>query len=280
VVLSADGGDELFGGYMSYVTALRQWSQLSRLPVPVRRSLATALRGIGMNHLDDWLAGRRWPGELDALLRNKLTTPLGKISERAAARGVGDIFDAVCRHFRHDELATLTGHAAPTRTTADRYPGVAGERLCLWDLHNYLPGDVLAKVDRATMALSIEGREPLIDHRLVEFAVSIPFGLRHGPLGAKHLLKTVLYRYVPRRLVDRPKRGFAVPIKEWLGTDLQELVREHLNARTLADQGLFDPQLVQRYLARLWAGDKSVQQRAWLLLAFQMWHRRWMASGR
>jgi asparagine synthase (glutamine-hydrolysing) len=103
--------------------------------------------------------------------------------------------------------------------------------------------------------------------------------MRRGSLGAKHLLKHLLYRYVPRPIVDRPKRGFAVPVKQWLAGDLLPLVREHLDPQLIAHQGLFDPALIASYLARLRAGDASVQQRIWLLVAFQMWHRRWMTGS-
>lgn len=171
----------------------------------------------------------------------------------------------------------MTGRPAKTRRLADEYPGVAGEQLCLWDLHNYMPGDILTKVDRATMAASIEGREPLIDHRLVEFAVSLPFDMRRGALGTKHLLKKVLYRYVPRAMIERPKRGFAVPVKQWLARDLRSFVDEHLAPDRIARQGLFDTAMVSQYVKRLHAGDASVRQRVWLLVAFQMWHQRWMS---
>jgi asparagine synthase (glutamine-hydrolysing) len=278
VVLSADGGDELFSGYNGYRTTLDQWSRVQGLPVGLRKLAAGAIRGVGMACADDWLAGRGWHGGLDEKLRRRITTRLSLIGERIGARGVGELFDGALAHFRRDELSRLIGRGAATRVAADGYPGVDGEKLCLWDLHNYLPGDVLTKVDRATMAVSIEGREPLIDHRLAEFAFSLPFEMRRGTLGAKHLLKKLLYRYVPRALVDRPKRGFGVPVKQWLATDLLPLVHDHLNPRTVAEQGLFDPALVGRYVARLQAGDVTVRQRVWLLVAFQMWHRRWMSA--
>jgi len=140
-----------------------------------------------------------------------------------------------------------------------------------------MPGDILTKVDRATMAVSIEGREPLIDHRLVEFAVSLPFDMRRGSLGTKHLLKKVLYRYVPRSMVERPKRGFAVPVKQWLAGDLRSFVDQHLAPDHISKQGLFDTAMVAQYVKRLHAGDVSVRQRVWLLVAFQMWHQRWMS---
>ena len=126
---------------------------------------------------------------------------------------------------------------------------------------------------RGTVILS---REPLLDHRLVEFAFSLPFAMRRGSLGTKHLLKKVLYRYVPRPMVDRPKRGFGVPVNAWLAGDLRRFVDEHLAPDVISRQGLFDPATVSSYVQRLQLGDSSVQQRIWMLVAFQMWHRRWM----
>jgi asparagine synthase (glutamine-hydrolysing) len=273
VVLSADGGDELFSGYSGHTTTLEQWGHIRGLPQGVRSLTAAAVNGIGVSAIDEFLAAR--PATTGHGVRSAVVSRAARIGERVGARGVGELYDNALAHFRRKEAAALTGHDTTTRELADVYPGVEGEKLCLWDLHHYLPGDVLAKVDRATMAVSIEGREPLIDHRLAEFAFSLPFDLRRGALGPKHLLKKVLYRHVPRALVDRPKSGFAVPVKQWLAGDLKGLVSEHLDPQLVREQALFDPAMVQGYVKRLHAGDVSVRQRVWLLVAFQMWYRRW-----
>lgn len=276
VVLSADGGDELFSGYNAYRTTLAQWDKVRSLPSMPRALAGSAIGALGMAGVDDWLAEREWRNRPQDGLRRSVTHRLARLGERLGVRSIGELYDAGLAHFRDTELQALLGCSPRTRVTADAYPGVEGEKLSLWDLHHYMPGDILTKVDRATMAVSIEGREPLIDHRLVEFAVSLPFHLRRGALGPKHLLKKVLYRHVPRELVERPKRGFAVPVKQWLAGDLSSLVNDYLNPRRIAAQGLFDPGRVERYVGRLRTGDVSVRQRIWLLLAFQMWHARWM----
>ena len=276
VVLSADGGDELFSGYNSYASVLRQWGRIKGLAQGLRVGAERLIEYSGVALLDGYLASQ--PNASLRLASTKLSSRVARIGQLVGARGVGELFDNALAHIPCTEVATLTGHAAARRTLADAYAGADGEKLCLWDLHHYLPADVLTKVDRATMAVSIEGREPLIDHRLAEFAFSLPFEMRRGALGSKHLLKKVLYKYVPRRLVDRPKRGFAVPVKQWLTEDLAGLVDEHLNPVQIRRQGLFDPGLVSGYLKRLRAGDVAVRQRVWSLLAFQMWHRRWMAA--
>jgi asparagine synthase (glutamine-hydrolysing) len=276
VVLSADGGDELFSGYEGYTAMLSQWRWIKDVPQRLRDFTAAACNGLGLAHLDSFFAARS--GAAVGQLVAPVLSRVAKFGARVDSRGVGELFDRATGLFARDDLARLTGRGTPTRELADRYPGLDGEKLCLWDLHNYMPGDVLVKVDRATMAASIEGREPLIDHRLVEFAFSLPFGMRRGALGAKHLLKRVLYRYVPRALVERPKRGFAVPVERWLAGDLRGIVDEHLEPQRIAQQGLFDPRMVRDYVKRLDAGDPSVRERVWSLVAFQMWHRRWMAA--
>ena len=129
------------------------------------------------------------------------------------------------------------------------------------------------------MRASIEGRDPLIDHRLVEFAFSLPFSLRRGPYGPKHLLRKVLYRHVPRELIDRPKRGFGIPLGDWLSGGMRSLVERYLEPERIRAQGLLDPQMVAAVVARLRAGDKLSVTKVWLLLAFQMWHARWMEGA-
>ena len=274
VVLSADGGDELFSGYNGHTAMLQQWDGIKGIPQQLRGLVAGFVNGIGAARLDAFFAAR--PAGGVAQLAAPAFAKLARIGDRVGARGVGELFDQALAHFRREEAASLTGQRRVTRDLADIYPGADGEKLCLWDLNHYLPADVLTKVDRATMAVSIEGREPLLDHRLVEFAFSLPFAMRRGSLGTKHLLKKVLYRYVPRPMVDRPKRGFGVPVNAWLAGDLRRFVDEHLAPEVISRQGLFDPATVGRYVQRLQLGDSSVQQRIWMLVAFQMWHRRWM----
>ena len=277
VVLSADGGDELFSGYNSYVSTLRKWGRIKGIPQGFRSLTAGAINGLGVHQIHDKLSDRS--GTATRQYGARVFSKLANLGSNIGARSVGEVFDNGSTHFSHKELAALTGRNVVTRSLADEFPGLDGEKLSLWDLHNYMPADILTKVDRATMAVSIEGREPLIDHRLAEFAFSLPFNMRRGALGPKHLLKKVLYRHVPRQLVERPKRGFGMPVKEWLAGDLRGFVDEHLNAEYVTRQGLFDPAMVRDYVRRLDAGDVGVRQRVWVLMAFQMWHRRWMSAS-
>ena len=276
VVLSADGGDELFSGYNGYTGMFARRRRLAAIPEWLRIATEAALHSLPIDPIDSLLATQHWPWGMNHCLRHRTTVPLAKIRDRLQPRTMGEMFDQALAIWSDDELRRLLGrdrHAA--RSNCDVYPGEDGEKLCLWDLHHYLPGDILTKVDRATMAVSIEGREPLLDHRLVEFAFALPFRFRRGAIGSKHLLRKVLYKYVPREYVDRPKQGFGIPLHQWL-RDLRQLVDQYIEPSAIAAQGIFDVGVIRRLLARFRSGDDQAGDKLWLLLAFQMWHARWM----
>ncbi len=260
VVLSADGGDELFSGYNSYAGTLARKRRLAAVPGWLKRPVSAALQALPLRQLP-------------------VSERLAKIRDRLQTQTIGELFDEDLAFWPREELRQLLGwDGQSTRSSCDIYPGDDGEKLCLWDLHHYLPGDILTKVDRATMAVGIEGREPLLDHRLVEFAFALPFRLRRGASGPKYLLRQVLYRYVPREHVDRPKRGFAIPLHRWLTGEMRSLVDQYLEPAAIAAQGVFDPDVVRRLLTRFREGSSTAAQKVWLLVAFQMWHARWMRA--
>jgi len=277
VVLSADGGDELFSGYSVYGNLTRQNARLNGFSPWQRQGMRKVLGLLPWQKMDDYLAQQQWHG-LNHRLRHSVSTRFSKIHQRLGVHSIGEMYEQSLAHSYWPEqvLERLIGAAPSLRPNADSFAGVDGEKMCLWDLHNYLPGDVLTKVDRATMAAHIEGREPLLDHRLAEFAFSLPYSLRHGELGPKHLLRKVLYRHVPRALIDRPKQGFGIPLKRWLTGGMRPLVDQYLNDSRLRAQGLFDPDTVRTLVRRLDAGDDLAVKGVWFLVAFQMWHARWM----
>lgn len=277
VVLSADGGDELFSGYNSYASLVSQSRRLNSIPAWQRKGMATLLGLLPWQLADDVLAEKRWASGLNHKFRWNVTTRFAKIQARLGLNGIGEIQDqALSQAFWPDyEVKRLLGEVPVTRATADQFDGLDGEKLCLWDLHSYLPGDILTKVDRATMHASIEGREPMIDHRLVEFAYSLPYSLRQGAYGPKHLLRKVLYKHVPRELIDRPKQGFAIPLGKWLAGDLRPMLEKYLDPVKIAKHGLFDGAVVKQMVRRFDAGDLLSVNRVWLLLAFQMWYEHW-----
>ena len=275
VVLSADGGDELFSGYNFYTNMLLNAKRRDSLPAPLRSAIGTGLGLMPLDSVDDWLASQAnipesWRG------RRRPTYRLCRIRDWVGKSNDGEMYDTAWGNaWWGDTSVRLAGGTNHVRELADVYPGSFAEQMCLWDLHNYLPGDVLAKVDRATMAASIEGREPLIDHRLVEFAFRLPLSLRRGSLGPKHLLRKILYRYVPREIVDRPKMGFGIPLTEWLQGDLRYLVDEYLDDRRIRQQGMLDPEMVRKAVRAFTLKDSFATNRVWSLVAFQLWQERW-----
>lgn len=275
VVLSADGGDELFSGYGSYAAALREVDRHNALSARTRRVLAIILAAPFWEGVDRLVTAMPLTQPMISNLRRTITRTPINMRRYLTAPSLGAIFESNASFWRPDELVELIGTTPVARASTDAYPGSFSEQMCLWDMHNYLPGDILAKVDRATMAVSIEGREPLIDHRIVEFAYRMPLSLRRGLLGSKHILRKILYRYLPHETVDRPKMGFGVPLLEWLRGDLSYLLDDHLNDADVRSQGVLNPVIVNRTVRAFRRGDDYAVNQIWTLLAFQMWRHKW-----
>ncbi len=144
------------------------------------------------------------------------------------------------------------------------------------DSVSYLPGDILHKVDRATMGVSLESRAPYLDHRIIEFAWRLPVSMLQHEREGKRILRTVLYRHVPKQLVDRPKMGFGVPIDSWLRGPLANWTQELLAPDRLHAQGIFNVPAIRRQVADHMTGKQDNQYRIWNMLMFQVWYDRWM----
>jgi asparagine synthase (glutamine-hydrolysing) len=270
VVLSADGGDELFSGYKAYRGVLDRLRLLSRVPPWLRDASSRGLSIVSPDRLESLLSAASAPPSVRTALVRKIRRARGMLGG-----GAGAVMDVAKSKWYPDQIQHLLGHYEPPRPTADCYPGTPTDQISLWDFHHYLPEDILTKVDRTTMACSIEGREPLLDHRLSEFAFRLPLHLRRGALGPKHILKSILYRYVPRELVDRPKQGFAIPLETWLRTDLKDLAHDYLAEDRIRNAGLMDPLLVRRVLRDFFGGAPHLTLPVWFLLAFEMWREHW-----
>jgi len=264
VALSADGGDELFCGYSHYGVVLEREEKLAKIPSLLRGAVSAlpvgALRGIG---------GHR--------MRRQVLERIEKLHVLFPKLDRPTMYDLAMSFWTPWDIASLLHHPPAPRERIEA-PHFA-DQMVRCDLRHYLPDDILVKVDRTTMASGLEGREPLLDHRLVEFALRLPPEMRRGALGTKHLLRKVLYRHVPRELIERPKQGFAIPLSSWLRGDLAHLVDDYLSPARVRASGLMDPQMVSDTIRNFREGgaknDRLDVQKLWLLIAFEMWREKW-----
>ncbi len=272
VALSGDGGDELFAGYDRYARAARLWNRIGRVPRPVGRMLAGGLTALSRPAWDGVFRRLPLPGrsrfhgdrmhKLAALLTQPTPDPL--------------YLQLVSRWERPEALVPGAAEA-PTPLFDPTVPADIPdfiERMLFLDTVTYLPEDILTKVDRTSMAVALESRVPLLDHRVVEFAWTLPlrFKLRDG--GTKWLLRQVLYRYVPPALIDRPKMGFAVPVAAWLRGELRDWAEDLLDERRLGQDGLLDPRPIRTAWAEHLSGRRNWENPLWAVLMLQSWRRR------
>ena len=273
VALSGDGGDELFAGYNRYVWAERLARAVNLVPRPLRGASATALRALApqtWNRLFAFVPAS-WRPALPGDKLHKITTLLDNPQPDAIYRRL------VSQWERPDEIAAAGQEPRGPLwdpSIAQDFPDLV-PRMQFLDMISYLPDDILTKVDRATMAVGLEGRVPLLDHRVVAYSWSLPleFKLRGGR--SKWLLRQVLDRYVPRPLIDRPKMGFGVPIDAWLRGPLREWAESLLTPARLASDGFVRVEPVRRAWQEHLEGSRNWQYPLWTVLMLQAWRARW-----
>lgn len=269
VSLSGDAGDELFSGYTRYLVASGLWNKISAVPAPLRRLAArgiTALSPQTWNTLTGWLpssrAGSLWGDKL-----HKGARVLGN-------KSIDGLYLGLVSQWSDPAAVVVDGHEPDTLLTglSPALPGLDPvERMMALDLVTYLPDDVLAKVDRAAMSVSLETRVPFLDHRVVEFAWRMPMHMKQRQGMGKWALRQVLYRHVPQALIDRPKMGFGIPIDSWLRGPLKEWAEELLNASRLRSEGFFHPEAIRQKWAEHLSGQRNWAYPLWVILMFQAW---------
>jgi asparagine synthase (glutamine-hydrolysing) len=273
VALSGDGGDELFAGYNRYVWAERLARAVNLVPRPLRGPSATALRALApetWNRLFAFVPAA-WRPALPGDKLHKITTLLDNPEPDA-------IYRRLVSQWERPEEVAAGGHEPHgplwDTTIARDFPDLV-PRMQFLDMVSYLPDDILTKVDRATMAVGLEGRVPLLDHRVVTYVWSLPGALKLRGGRSKWLLRRVLDRYVPRSLIDRPKMGFGVPIDAWLRGPLREWAESLLTPARLASYGFVRVEPVRRAWREHLEGNRNWQYPLWTVLMLQAWRERW-----
>ena len=271
VALSGDGGDEVFFGYNRYHAAATIWSNARHIPTSIRRIAAAAIASIPTNSWDS--AARILPNSIRPSLIGDKAHKLSSILSEIDADGM---YRRLVSHWNNPEQLVANGiEPIGAAWNEARAIGDFGERMAFLDTKTYLPDDILTKVDRASMAVSLEVRVPLLDHRIVEFAWRLPKQMKLKGNSTKRLLRRILYRHVPRELVDRPKAGFAVPLDQWLRGPLRNWAEALLDEKRLEREGVLNPNPIRRAWNNHLAGRGNKGQALWGVLMFQSWRERW-----
>jgi len=277
VCLSGDAGDEIFGGYNRYFWAQRIWQLLDKVPFGIRRRVSDALLNIRPARL------RKVFDKLQELISLPIANPSDKIFKLAELlqiqNSTGLYLDLVS-HWKQPDQVVIDGKEPPSRFLKPLEDGISYiEKMMYWDLVTYLPDDNLVKVDRASMSVSLETRVPFLDHTIIEFAWGLPLAYKVQNGVGKKILRSILYKYVPRELIDRPKMGFGVPIDSWLRGPLRDWAENLLDEDRLKRDGFFRPELIRKRWQEHVDGKRNWQYHLWDILMFQAWMDENSSSG-
>ncbi len=273
VGLSGDGGDEVFCGYTRHVWSTRLWKFIGATPKPFRRACAAALLGMspeGWDSLFQFLSpflpsamNHRLPGQ-----------KLHKLARLLALGNPESVYQALVSHWNDPVGVVIGAEESPTAVSRSRawakLPQFTQQMMFL-DTLTCLPDDMLTKVDRASMAVGLEARIPLLDHRVVEFAWRLPMSMKLRGHQGKWILRELLARRVPRHLVERPKSGFSIPLDRWLRGELRDWAESLLSERRLREDGFFQTQPIREKWAEHLSGKRAWQHHLWGVLMFQAW---------
>jgi asparagine synthase (glutamine-hydrolysing) len=278
VALSGDGGDEVFAGYNRYALSRWAWRRAGRVPPPARAAAARVLTAIPPASWDRGVA-RIEPLLPRALHVRNPGDKAHKLARLLRAAGPDDLWRAAVSQWEDPEAVAIGGREPPMAWHVPATIGDPTERMVFLDTITTLPDEMLVKVDRASMAVGLEVRVPLLDHRVVELAWGLPLDLRVRDGVGKWALRAVLHRYVPPALVDRPKMGFDPPVATWLRGPLRAWGSDLLDPDRVRAEGFLDAALVQRRWAEHQSGRRNWDYALWAVLMFESWLQQWGPLG-
>ena len=270
VALSADAGDELFAGYNRYDYIMKHGKKLNQLPTFLRKSASNLMGIIPSNSIPIFKNKYNFHNRYEKL-KGLLNDPSPKnlmlsLSQQFNDKQLKPVFK---NSFNVLDTAYLSNDLKQKFHTPLSY-------MMVIDYQTYLVDDILQKVDRASMSASLEGREPFLDHRLIEWAAQLPDNYKYNKGIKKHILKEIVHHYIPKKMMDRPKMGFAIPIENWLTYDLKEKIEYYLNLDKIEKQNIFTTEFIKKLKHDFYSGKKELALKLWYALMFQMWYEKWM----
>jgi asparagine synthase (glutamine-hydrolysing) len=274
VALSADAGDEIFAGYNRYDYIARYGNKLNSIPAPVRKLVAGAMQKVSSESIPYFRKQNNFHSRYDKL-KNLLNDP-----------SPGELLKNLSLVFTSKEIDALFSKPVKeldTRLNSKELKDDFFDPLSFMmavDYQTYMVDDILQKVDRATMSVSLEGREPFLDQNIIEWAAQLPSDYKYHKGEKKFILKQIVHKHIPATMMERPKMGFAIPVQEWLSNELKELVNEYLCTAKIAEHGLFNAKEVISLLQDFYNGRTEKYLKIWHLLMFQMWYARWFSNSK
>lgn len=268
VSLSADGGDEIFAGYSAYDNLSKINNITHKVPKLLKKGVTEVLNRVNPRHI---------PFTKD---RYNFEIRYEKLKKMLNSKSSAELLEQSYEHYSVDELNRLLLHK-PTKLKTNFDMDISRvsdelSQMLMVDYRTYMADDILTKVDRATMSTGLEGREPFLDTKIIEFAAQLPNEMKYRHGEKKWVLKEITHKYIPKAIMDRPKMGFSPPVTEWFRDELREYFLHYLSYERLHQEGLFNPDEVVRLRDDYLDGKNVSVHRLWFILMFEMWYEKWM----
>lgn len=273
VALSADAGDEIFAGYNRYDYMVKYGNSIKKIPAFMRRGTAALMDIIPADKIPvlnkKYLFHSRYEKIKSLLKEPSAKSILMSLTQQMNAKDLTNLF--------RDEIKAMPSYFDSSELAADRYSVLS--YMMAVDYQTYLLDDILQKVDRAGMSVSLEGREPFLDHRIIEWAAQLPVDFKYNKGNKKFILKQIVHKYLPPTLLDRPKMGFGIPIANWLQNDLKQFVDYYFDEQFIKKQNIFNNDIIQKIKKSFYLGKIERAEKIWYILMFQMWYDKWINNN-